>query len=216
MKPIVCLEGASAVGKTTTSKKLATYHNAYVVEEVNKLFGKRTPNDSVKEWYLEKQVQRWSIACNEASNHDFVILDGDVLHALWYRWCFNFSGWNTLDNIRDSYRSKLVAGHIGLPNKYIVLTIGDREELKRRKENDSVNIRKNFELHLDFIDPIMRYFKYMSTLRDNYVTFIEASTIQGNIEKVLQESLTTNNMTNEVELEIFDHMVDWISKNKAF
>ncbi len=214
--PIICLEGASAVGKTTTSKKLSDDHNAFVIEEVNKLFGKRTANDSVTNWYLDKQVQRWSIACNKVLKHNLIILDGDILHALWYRWCFNFSGWNTLDNIRESYRSKLASGYFGLPDKYIILTIDNREELRRRKENDSINIRKNFELHLDFIDPLMRYFKYMSTLRNNYVTFIEATSIQENIEKILNESLTVNSMTNEEALNIFDNLVEWIRNNKAF
>jgi deoxyadenosine/deoxycytidine kinase len=35
---LVCLEGASAVGKSTTSQYMHKQYNAYVVEEVNKLF----------------------------------------------------------------------------------------------------------------------------------------------------------------------------------
>lgn len=33
--PLLCLEGASAVGKTTTCKKLAEQYNAFIVPEVN-------------------------------------------------------------------------------------------------------------------------------------------------------------------------------------
>jgi len=35
---VICLEGASAVGKTTTCNAIARITNAYIISEVNLLF----------------------------------------------------------------------------------------------------------------------------------------------------------------------------------
>lgn len=79
---IICFEGASAVGKTSTSKRLAAEQGAYVVEEVNKLFIKPQVEQRHKKWYLERQVDRWALAKKKESEHSLVILDGDPIHAL--------------------------------------------------------------------------------------------------------------------------------------
>lgn len=57
---IICLEGASAVGKTTTSHEFARMKNTYIVPEVNLLFER--PKSETNTWYLERQVDRWQIA----------------------------------------------------------------------------------------------------------------------------------------------------------
>lgn len=57
---LICLEGASAVGKTTTSNEIAKRTNTYIIPEVNLLFER--PNEESKTWYLERQVERWMIA----------------------------------------------------------------------------------------------------------------------------------------------------------
>lgn len=57
MVPILCLEGASAVGKTTICKELEKQYSAYIVPEVNLLFER--PVDEQKNWYLNRQVERW-------------------------------------------------------------------------------------------------------------------------------------------------------------
>ena len=57
---IICLEGASAVGKTTTSIAIAKKTNTYIIPEVNLLFER--PTKETKTWYLERQVGRWQIS----------------------------------------------------------------------------------------------------------------------------------------------------------
>ncbi|HEY9650862.1 MAG TPA: AAA family ATPase, partial [Coleofasciculaceae cyanobacterium] len=86
--PLICLEGASAVGKTTTSKALAERYGAYIVPEVNQLFQPPTPEPIY--WYFERQVERWTLAQSQLKNHDLVVLDGDPFQPLWYNWAFDF------------------------------------------------------------------------------------------------------------------------------
>ena len=54
---IFCLEGASAIGKSTLAKELSRSYGFDVVPEANELF-KRNAND-YPNWYLDRQVERW-------------------------------------------------------------------------------------------------------------------------------------------------------------
>lgn len=105
-------------------------------------------------------------------------------------------------------------GRLGFPDKYYLLTI-DEQELRKRKENDLFNTRRNFELHLGVIDPQRRYFQFLSTLRNDYVVFIEAISIVKNIETVLKMTAQVNKHSVDQDLMLFDKLVEWIKNNKA-
>jgi len=212
--PIIGFEGASAVGKTSTCKKLAAEHDAFVVEEVSKMFAKPQEGQRHKKWYLDRQVERWTLAKNKEKEHSLVILDGDPIQSLWYRWCFNFEGWNSLVDIRDTYRHEISTGKISFPDKYFILTANE-EELRRRKNSDLINTRRNFELHLRFIEPLWRYFNYLSVLRNDYVVFIEATSINQNVEIVISETAHVSKMSTDQALVLFDNLVEWVGNNKV-
>ncbi|HEY8560173.1 MAG TPA: AAA family ATPase [Pyrinomonadaceae bacterium] len=78
--PIICFEGASAVGKTTTSNALRDERGARVVPEVNQLFAR--PENEPAEWYFERQVERWRIARERSRRGALVVLDGDPFQPL--------------------------------------------------------------------------------------------------------------------------------------
>ena len=67
---IICLEGPSAVGKTTTSAALAEQGNTYVVSEIAELYG--PPPAELggwdrTQWLLDRQVFRWETAARMSS-----------------------------------------------------------------------------------------------------------------------------------------------------
>ena len=89
---IICLEGASAAGKTTLSGAIAERTGAGVIGEVWTLFERPSPEPPL--WYLERQVDRWRLAVESAAKHGLAILDGDPFQPLWYGWALvsgNFS-----------------------------------------------------------------------------------------------------------------------------
>ena len=53
--PLICLEGASGVGKSTTCQLLEKHFNASIIPEVNMLFN--CPQNASKSWYFERQVE---------------------------------------------------------------------------------------------------------------------------------------------------------------
>lgn len=208
---IICLEGASAVGKSTTSHYLSKECNAYVVEEVNKLF--KRPNPEPKTWYFDRQIERWSIASQNSSS--LVIFDGDPFQPIWYNWCYNFEGWQPLDFLNDYYRSRIREGKIGFPAKYYILHTNEGE-LRDRRENDPIHKRRNFEKHIKFIEPQTRYFRYVSSLKPNLVSFIEAKSVSTNASRIIKGIDNKVVMSIEEQIELFDHLIDWLKNNKAF
>jgi hypothetical protein len=115
---IICLGGASAVGKATTCKAVADREAVFCVGEVNALF--RRPEKEAPEWYLESQIERVAIARELLASHSFGMLDGDPFQPLWYNW--TFPEYQTLSDVSDFFLPQLAAGHMRFPDRYLVLT----------------------------------------------------------------------------------------------
>ena len=210
--PIICFEGASAVGKTTTAAKFESEYGAVVVPEVNQLYDR--PENEPAEWYFERQVERWSIAREQSKLHSLVILDGDPFQPLWYCWAYDFVGWQSLNFMERFYKPKVLNQTIKFPDLYFIFSI-DEDELRRRKQNDATRQRHGFEPHLKMIEPQRRYFETMQKFAPNRVRFLRAETIDTNIEFV-QKSVAGLIENNEIKPEkLFDQIMEWLRNSKA-
>ncbi len=211
--PIICFEGASAVGKTALSKYLRGNFNAYVIPEVNLLF-QRTP-DEPKFWYFERQVERRKMAADASKTYEIVILDGDPFQPLWYNWSYDFDFGEPLEEITAFYRRELAVGKIAFPDKYFILSVKS-DELRKRKTNDASRTRKNFERHLRFIEPQRAYFNFIKSINSDLVKFIENEEIEKSAEKVVN-SIGDNfaRLKKPESLALFDAIKNWLSSNRA-
>ncbi len=211
--PIICFEGASAVGKTALSEYLRENFNACVIPEVNLLF-QRTP-DEPKFWYFERQVERCQLAASASKNYEIVILDSDPFQPVWYNWSYGFDFGEPFEEIMDFYRRKLAAGEIAFPDKYFILTVKP-EELRKRKTSDALRTRKNFDRHLRFIEPQTAYFNFIKSTNSDLVEFIENKEIEKSAEKVINSIGDNFNRPGKSEsLALFDSIKNWLSENKA-
>ncbi|HAJ58898.1 MAG TPA: hypothetical protein DCP31_06250 [Cyanobacteria bacterium UBA8543] len=210
--PLICLEGPSAVGKTTTGKALAEQYTAYVVPEVNQLFERPTPEPTY--WYFERQVERWALAQEKLETHEVVVLDGDVFQPLWYNWSFNFVDWQPLSVMRDFYRQHLVNQTIGFPDGYILLSTNE-SELLQRKVNDPTRTRSGFTKNLQVIEPQKRYFQAMNSKIPGLVQVIESTNIEHNIQKINQVLPSFLKLPkHSYSLIIFDLLIEWLYTNR--
>ncbi len=207
---IVCLEGASAVGKTTTCRALHEQFGAAVIPEVNALF-ERPPSASA-DWYLERQVERWAFACQSQMTYPLTVLDGDPFQPFWYNWSFGFQEWQNLNHLCGFFRPLVASGVVGFPNRYFLLVAPD-EKLRQRRNGDLSRSRRNFERHLRFIEPQRRYFSTMAFLAPSLVEVIEADSIPGNIACIQNMAVEPMRGTIEV-LELFDALVEWLRDNE--
>lgn len=211
--PLICLEGASAVGKTTTSKALAERYGAYIIPEVNQLFQRPTPEPTY--WYFERQVERWAMAQSQLKNHELVIFDGDPFQPLWYNWAFDFVDCQPLSVLNDFYRQQIVAQTLGFPDGYMILYTSGTE-LHERKENDVSRKRSSFAKHLQLIEPQKRYFQAMNYQFPGFVHFIEATSIEHTIKMVIQALPSFQKpLKGSYSLTLFDYLIEWLSINNA-
>ena len=180
MKPI-CLEGASAVGKSTTSSVLASEFGFKVIPEVNLMF-ERPPNES-KFWYLEKQIERIHLAAEYESKSHNVILDGDPFQPIWYNNIFE--GFQPVGEVIEFYKRELSNTNLSMPI-YCVL-VAELEDLKKRKEGDRDRQRRNFEKHLSMVSPQKHYFENISSF--TAVNVISAKAIDTNVQAIRSLSL---------------------------
>ncbi|MDX8046259.1 AAA family ATPase [Gracilibacillus sp. S3-1-1] len=207
---IICLEGASAVGKTSTSNELTRMRNTYIVPEVNLLFER--PTFATNTWYLERQVERWKIAREKQKDYELVILDGDIFQPLSYNWCFDFKIYEqSLDAIYEFYQAEIRKGKIMFPDRYFYLYTSINN-LKKRKENDKTRKRRNFETHIDIIEPHQRYYEALNQLELQFVQLIEAENIECNA-RVIEDNLPSSKAYRDSE-RLIDSIKNWLMKTK--
>lgn len=209
--PVICFEGASAVGKTTTAENLKATGGALVVPEVNQSFSR--PENASAEWYFERQVERFAIAQEQSKSHRLVILDGDPFQPLWYAWAYNFVGWQSLDLMERFYGTRIQNQTLCFPDLYFIFCASE-DELRKRQANDASRRRRNFETHLKMIQPQRRYFQAMQKFSPNRVFFLEAESIENNVEFVGERVLSLNDSGCESEV-LLRRMIQWLRQSKA-
>lgn len=209
---IICFEGASAVGKTTTANALQISCGAFIVPEVNSLFDR--PKNAPVQWYFERQVERWSIAKEQSRSHHLVILDGDPFQPLWYCWAYNFVGWPSLDFMEQFYQPRIQHETLGTPDLYFVFRASEAK-LRKRKVNDLSRKRRGFETHLKMIEPQSRYFREMQVFSPNQVCFLNAETIETNIKFVHERILSSAEHDKAEPGVLCNKMIQWLRENKA-
>ena len=96
---ILCLEGASVVGKTTCCWALQGTLGAAVIHEVNALFVR--PPSAPEDWYLERQEERYALARAASETHPLAVLDS---------WSFGFEDCQSLDHLRGFFRPLVANG----------------------------------------------------------------------------------------------------------
>lgn len=130
---IVCLEGPSAVGKTTLAAALARECGAAVIPELD---GSEIPaiTESAT-WFMDRHAALWQQARVRASSSSFVVLDGDPFKGLWYNLVYSADSWPRLETVAPLYQSHLERGTIAIPVLYVVLTLGKGSGSRSARHN---------------------------------------------------------------------------------
>jgi len=208
---ILCLEGASAVGKTICCRALQDSLGAAVIPEVNALFVR--PPSAPEDWYLERQLERYALARAASETHPLAVLDGDPLQPLWYNWSFGFEDCQSLDHLRGFFRPLIASGAMGFPDRYCLL-VADEATLRQRRGMDQTRSRRNFERHLRLTETLPRYFGAVAALAPFLVEVIEADGIEDSLARVQESMTSAQGMIAAKSLRLFDSLTDWTESDE--
>jgi hypothetical protein len=202
--PILCLEGPSAAGKSSTARYLAEHHSAIHIPEANLLF--QRPENASPYWYYERQIECLQIA-RSYPREKLVILDGDPFQPVWYNFLFPAISNLSNETVLNFYRSKLEGRDLAWPERYVALT-APPEELRKRKHGDLKQQRRKFEAHLVLVEFLPLYFARLNAAAPGLAVQHEAETIEGNAQVVLEASSSLEVLPDG--LQVFDEIANWI------
>lgn len=203
---VVCLEGPSAVGKTTLAEALARECGAAVVPELD-ASGAPPPGRSAA-WFVERHAAQWRLAREMASGAPFAVLDGDPFKGLWYNWVYAEDGWEGVDVVAPLYRGIVTSGALAFPDLYVTLTATE-EELRRRRDGDPTRTRRNFEKHLLLAAPQRRYFEALREAAPARVAIVETSE-RLELVGIVADVLACLPPDPPDSLRLLDHMSGWL------
>ncbi|MBA2258305.1 MAG: hypothetical protein H0W18_05380 [Acidobacteria bacterium] len=213
---VVCLEGPSAVGKTTLAAELARTSGALIVPELD-ASGAPAVAESAR-WFVDRHASQWQRARTLALKAALVVLDGDPFKGLWYNWVYAADGWPRVDVVAPLYRSHLAQGTVDFPDLYVVLAASEAQ-LRQRGADDLTRTRRTFESHLRLVGPLQRYFEALAAADPERVLMLDTSAPDALAAAVLTslERLPPGALDGE---RLFEVMVTWVGAHdparKAF
>ncbi len=180
--PVVCLEGPSAVGKTTLLNALARECGAVVVPELSA--GTPPPTGASAAWFVARHAEAWRRARDGAAGAPFAVLDGDPFKGFWYGWIYADEGWEDVDVLAPLHRQAIESGALAFPDLYVVLTATEAQ-LRERRAGDATRGRRSFEKHLRMLGPQRAYFAALREAAPSRVAILDTGDRSSLVPRVL-------------------------------
>jgi hypothetical protein len=162
---LIVVEGISASGKTTWC---GTHARGLSVAEAPPQTD--VPDSSLSpavaaRFWVEQGERRWQAACAIERSQGVAVCDTDPikLHYSWSLWQIGVAAKGIWQAQREATRDAIAHGRIGLADAYFVQSI-DAQRARRQREADLTRTRRNFELHVRLLEPLMTWYRALETV----------------------------------------------------
>jgi hypothetical protein len=169
---IVVVEGISASGKTTWCRRHAA---GFTVSETG-------PRDDAPDatlnvtaaarFWVEQGERRWQAACAIERSRGIAVCDTDPikLHYIWSLWQIGVAIERVWQAERVATRDAIADGRIGFADAYLVKPI-DPRRARQQRDADPTRSRRNFELHVKLLEPLMTWYRALEAVLPGAVTW---------------------------------------------
>jgi thymidylate kinase len=204
---IICLEGLTAVGKTTLAAELARTAGAAVVPELDASGAPPVPESAA--WFVDRHAEQWRRARALAERAPLVVVDCDPFKGLWYNQVFADQGWPDVRAQAPLYRAHVTRGTLAFPDLYVVL-VATEAQLRARRAGDATRSRRNFEAHLRLTVPHRHYYQTLRAADPARVLLLDTTdrdTLAGTVLAAVERLPAVP----PDSARLFEHMVRWVA-----
>jgi hypothetical protein len=109
---------------------------------------------------VEQGERRWQAARAIERLRGVAVCDTDPikLHYIWSLWQIGVAAERVWQTEHDATRSAIADGRIGFADAYFVKPI-DPQRARRQWDADQTRSRRNFELHVKLLEPLMTWYR---------------------------------------------------------
>lgn len=207
--PIICLEGPSAVGKTSLTRVFAATFGAAIVPELDA--SGAPPAASAEPWFTQAHVRRWREALRSSAGAPFVVIDCDPLKGLWYNWMHAEEGWPQIDVVGALYREQFRCNTLDFPDLYVFLDAPEAA-LRERRKADPTRSRRGFQKHVRRLDSHRHYFKALQAAAPSRVRFLE-TTDRASLPSRVYALIAALPESGDGTLALLEAMIRWVGSH---
>lgn len=153
-------------------------------------------------------MRRWQAACAIERSRGVAVCDTDPikLHYIWSLWQIGVAAERVWQAEHVANRAAIAAGRIGLADAYLVNPI-DPRRARQQPDGDPTRSRRNFELHVKLLGPLMTWYRALDAVLPGAVTW-------GLPENGLACLSDQSNRSIGKALQIFDQMIDILATER--
>lgn len=203
---IIVVEGISAAGKTTYSRRFGEPFCVSEFEAEGAIPGMQDAPRVHAVYWLQHNIRRFRAALAIEAERGFAICDTEPFKSH-FDWCMARAGFKSMEVFNEAMplaRAAIAAGEIGFADRYLVKHI-EPDVARAQKEGDKTRSRRRWDMHLALQPHLIAWFEALAEVIPERVQFYwpEPEELQREMN-----SKTPEEIPRRFDVSILDDLLD--------